>query len=278
MKLSEVLQSNSLTCAIPYNDIEEMLQMVSDTAKDGKERAIAFCGDDNQLSFPSAVGEEEGGVDIPECPPDKRQIGTFHTHPLDPYLPTEKSLLDWHEDMDSGTYVSCVGVPAVVGSVSQRIFLQRTILCHTFQKQHPEYEDLRKKLREAALEADLLEGELAEEMMAQHRVPMAQRARYLKYTAKVNDLIKEGKKKGIIVNCIPLSFADELSVPDLGTTLLEDTPPEPLYSITAREVSETAPVPVPLPRIKTEEVVFAGSAFTRHTNLDTGEIKIERVC
>lgn len=37
-------------------------------------------------------------------------------------------------------------------------------------------------------------------------------------------------------------------------------------------------VPVPaVPRIKTEELVFAGSMFKRYTNLDTGEERIERV-
>jgi len=49
-----------------------------------------------------------------------------------------------------------------------------------------------------------------------------------------------------------------------------------------KEPREMARPPVPvavpgIPRIKTEEVVFGGSAFTRYTNLDTGETRIEQI-
>jgi len=52
------------------------------------------------------------------------------------------------------------------------------------------------------------------------------------------------------------------------------------YSFEVRKVPEIIrpPAPPPLmPRIKTEELVFAGSMFKRYTNLDTGETRVEKV-
>lgn len=54
------------------------------------------------------------------------------------------------------------------------------------------------------------------------------------------------------------------------------------YSFPARQVPEMIKPPVqpplvPAPEIKVEELVFAGSAFMRYTNLETGEVRVERV-
>jgi hypothetical protein len=52
------------------------------------------------------------------------------------------------------------------------------------------------------------------------------------------------------------------------------------HSFEVRKVPEIIKPPAPppvAPRIKTEELVFAGSMFKRYTNLDTGETRVERI-
>lgn len=218
MELPKLLKSKGLTCAIPYTKVGDMLRMVSETAADDRERAISFCGGPHQLSFPSAIGEV-GGVTPPECPASKEKIGTFHTHRLlEEELP-EKSMEDWFLDVEEGTQVSCLGFPQIEVSDEGDVFQQRTITCHTFQKNHPEYKDFRDRLFLASFDAMAYEDEVATIMASRDLTPK-ERAKYWEYKDKVNALLEEGKSKGILTPCVP-KVDEEFSLPDVEAMLAE---------------------------------------------------------
>jgi len=258
MKLDEVLRSEGLTCAIPYANISGVLKAISESMADGKERAITFCGDDQELSFPQAVGWEFATAPE-ECPPGKETLGDFHTHIPEEeveHLPPRYSVYDLEDDLRKRRKVSCVGGPQLVLE-DRRVFWQRNIVCHRFDTEHPEYEDFRERFLPAASEAGDYYDWLSTELDLEDReATPEERAEYKEHENKVNALIEEAKSKGIIKSCAPFS------IPDVEGVLTEQRP----------EV-----VPVPVPRVKTEQLVFAGSAFTRYTNLDTGEVRIERM-
>jgi len=211
MKLSELLKSKSLTCAIPYTRISEMLRLIDETAKDDRERAISFCGD-AKLSFPSAVGEV-GGVRPPECPAGKEKIGDFHTHRLPEEELGEKSMEDWLYDMTEDTSVSCLGLPEINVQKGHAV-LQRTIACHTFQKHHPKYKNLRDRLFGASLDAMAYEDELV--LIIESRdLTAEERAKYREYKGKVTHLVQEGISQGIISPCVPKTTDGEFHLPDV---------------------------------------------------------------
>ena len=258
MKLDEILKSEELTCAIPYADINGMLKAISESMADGQERAITFCGNGQELSFPQAVGWEFA-IAPEECPLDKETLGDFHTHipeeEVEHLLP-KHSIWDLEDDLCKRRKVSCVGGPQLV--LEDNVYWQRNIVCQRFDTEHPEYEDFRERFLPVASEAgnyyDLLSMELDMENRA---ATTEESAEYRERGNKVNALIEEAKSKGIIKSCPPFSM------PDAEGMLTEQRKPPA--------------VPVLVPRIKTEQLVFAKSAFTRHTDLDTGRVRIERI-
>ena len=263
MKLDEVLKSEGLTCAIPYADISGVLEAISESMTDGQERAITFCGDGQELSFPQAVGWEFA-IAPEECPPGKETLGDFHTHIPEEeveHLPPRHSIWDLEDDLRKRCKVSCVGAPQLVLE-NNGVYWQRNIVCQRFDTEHPEYEDFRERFLPVVSEAgnyyDLLSMEL--DLEAREATP-EESAEYKEYENKVNALMEEAKSKGIIKSCAPFSM------PDVQRMLTEQKPPE---------VKPPA-VPVPVLRVKTEQLVFAESVFTRYTNLDTGKVRIERV-
>jgi len=111
MKLDEVLRSEGLTCAIPYANISGVLKAISESMADGKERAITFCGNGQEFSFPQAVGWELA-IAPEECPPAKEMLGAFHTHIPEEeveHLPPRHSVYDLKT-----TCVSVVKYPVLV--------------------------------------------------------------------------------------------------------------------------------------------------------------------
>lgn len=215
MELSEVLKSKRLTCCIPYAKIGEMLRLIDETAKDDKERAISFCGDAG-LSFPSTVGVETV-VMPPKCPAGKEKIGDFHTHRLPEEELGEKSMEDWFSDMGEGSSVSCLGLPQIDVQEGHAV-LQRTIICHTFRKDHPKYEDFRDRLFGASLDAMDCEDELTAAIESRD-LTAEERAKYWEYKGRVDRLVQEGISKGIISPCVPKTADGKLHVPDVETML-----------------------------------------------------------
>lgn len=145
MKLPEVLESKELTCAIPYAAVGQLLEAISETVKDDRERGITLCADGHELAFPQVTGTH-GYVMGEGCPVGKKKVGTFHTHPRGL---TEKSVDDWFYEMDLKDSVSCMGVE----TESEPGIIEREITCHTFQKNHPEYKKFRDQFIEVGLDA-----------------------------------------------------------------------------------------------------------------------------
>jgi len=220
-RLFEVVELESQTCAIPYCDVGAMLERVSDTAKDDRERAISFCGDGNELSFPSVTGRPTGVV--PTCPPGKKHIGDFHTHTLSAYPPgllsPEKSMRDWNDDFQYRKRVSCVGTPEIDFLEGVPV-IQRTIVCHMFKTDDPEYEALRKRFLTASSNAALYEKKIATTLKSRKLTPEEHRY-YQAFKNELNALLEEGISKGIIRGCCPYSRADKFAVPDVEGMLAE---------------------------------------------------------
>ncbi len=216
MELSEALKSKGLTCAIPYARIGELLRLIDETAKDDRERAMSFCGQANQLSFPSATGVI-GAVKPPECPAGKEKIGDFHSHRLPEEELGETSMEDWFYDMGEGSSVSCLGLPQIDVQEGHAV-LQRTIKCHTFQKNHPKYEGFRDRLFGASLDATAYEDELAT-IIESRDLTAEERAKYREYKGKVTHLVQEGISEGIISPCVPKTDDGKLHIPDLEAML-----------------------------------------------------------
>ena len=260
MKLDEVLKSEGLTCAIPYANISGVLKAISESMVDGKERAITFCGNGQELSFPQAVGWEFA-IAPEECPPGKETLGDFHTHiPGEEveHLPPKHSVYDLEDDLRKRRKVSCVGGPQLVLEDSG-VFWQRNIVCHRLNIDHPEYRDFRERFLPVSSAAGDYYDMLQAEMELEDRDPTPEeRTKWREHENRVNTLIEEAKSKGIIKSCAPFSM------PDVEGVLTEQR-------------AEIIKPPVPVPRVKTEQLVFAGSAFTRYTDLDTGQERIERM-
>lgn len=210
MKLTEILESEGLTCAIPYAAVGSMLKQTSDTCFDDQERAISFCGDGQRLAFPSMTGRTRV---VPTCPPDKEHIGDFHVRTVESALRwrAEKSIRDWDDDLRRRNRVSCVGTPEVEEGV-----LQNAIVCHTFKIDHPEYEAFRNRFLAASSEAAVYEKSLS-----QKRAPKTKEEyeTYQKWERSIKGLIDEGIAKGIISACCPIAKADKFTVPDLARSM-----------------------------------------------------------
>lgn len=203
MKLSEILKSEELTCAIPYGAVGRMLEMIKETDEDVTERGIAFCGNGQELSFPESVGEPTT-VAPPECPPDKEAVGYFHTHP-DGII--EKSSADWNNDMDSRSSISCVGA----AELDKELIHRRTIACHRYNKDHPEYEHFRKELRTDSYVAWGIFRQLASKPGP---LTAFEEKTAVRLYDELNAKVKEGIEKGIISPC-------KFSVPDVERMLEE---------------------------------------------------------
>lgn len=201
MKLDDILKSKELTCAVPHSQVGKMLRLITKSADpEERERAFSFCGDGQELSFPSAIGKPEG-VLPPKCPPSKRYMGNFHTHPSGI---AEKSAGDWYADTFERHQVSCVGAEEEEAT-EEKLVYKKTVVCHTFNTEHPEYEDFRIRL--------MVMSEVAadyEEALAQKPglITEEARAQQLLYKETIGTLVAEGMQKGIIGACNKISIAD----------------------------------------------------------------------
>lgn len=202
MKLNDILKSKELTCAVPHSQVGKMLRMITKSADpEERERAFSFCGDGQELSFPSAIGKPEG-VLPPKCPPGKRYMGNFHTHPSGI---AEKSAGDWYADTFERHQVSCVGAAEEEFTEGNELIYRRTAVCHTFNTNAPEYEDFRIRLMVTSQVAADYEEALAQKPGL---ITSEERAQQLLYKETIGTLVAEGMQKGIIGACCKISIAD----------------------------------------------------------------------
>lgn len=210
MKLSEILESKELTCAVPYGTIGRMLEMIKETEEEGVERAITFCGNGQELSFPERIGKPTT-VAPPECLPDKEAVGYFHTHPAGII---EKSSKDWNNDMASRSSISCIGATGQKGLIelSEEPVHRRVIACHRYNTDHPEYKHFKRGLM---IITNVVGG--VYKQLASKPGPITEEdyKTAMHYKSILDSNIKEGMEKGIISPC------DKFSVPDVERMLEE---------------------------------------------------------
>ena len=220
MKLTEITKSHQLACGIPYAEVGGMLERISESGVDGRERAISFCGDGNELLFPGGLGKPYT-VAVPECPPDKERIGTFHTHPQGEEF-SEKSVGDWRNCFEFRDSVSCLGYQ-VTGSGGVK---RKEIACHTIDVGHPEYEEFRDKILPIAHEGAVYGRELTRRYEEEKQEATDEEYdKYMSYRDAISDLMIEGRKKGIIKHCTPSILYERLRIPDVKAMLAEEKPP-----------------------------------------------------
>lgn len=225
MKLAEILKSRKLTCGIPYVEVGGMLERISESKADGRERSIAFCGKKNELSFPGGLGTTYE-VMIPECPSQQEEIGSFHTHPRGgPF--SQKSLGDWENDLDYRRFVSCFGYPTKVTYIEngETKVEQQAIVCHTFGTGHPEYEEFRDKFLAIAREGGAYNRQLNKKLHEENRPSSDEEYdKYTTYRDAISDLVIEGRRKGIISDCTPDAAFGRFAIADVKAMLAEEKP------------------------------------------------------
>jgi len=181
-----------------------MLEMIKETEDKDAERAIAFCGNGQELSFPERIGKPVT-VPQPECPIGKEHIGYFHTHPGGII---EKSSTDWHIDMASRSSISCIGA----AQLDKELIHRRTIACHRYNKDYPEYESFRKAFM---VLTNFIRGVYKELASKPGPITEEERKTAMHYKDIMDSEVEEGIEKGIISPC------DKFSMPDVERMLEE---------------------------------------------------------